>query len=209
MDGVLCRNMPAHIEAWRLFFRRYGVTFTLHDFLANTMGRPTHEVLGYYFKRTVPPSEARTLAAIKESLYRRIYRPNLRAANGLRRFLENAQAQGYRIGLGTGSKQDNVSFIIDGLDLRGYFDAIVDGSMVAKGKPDPETYRLLARALEIRPKDCVVFEDSLLGEEAAHRAGMHVVAITTSHRPDEFKHAKITARDFSRLSPTQAVELLC
>ena len=63
--------------------------------------------------------------------------------------------------------------------------------------------------LKIRPKDCVVFEDSLLGEEAARRAGMAVIALTTSHRADEFTHARIKIRDFSKLSPAQAAALLC
>lgn len=84
---------------------------------------------------------------------------------------------------------------------RGSFDAVVDGGMVAKGKPDPETFLLLAEKLGARPRDCVVFEDSLLGEEAARRAGMAVVAVTSSHRAGEFRHARLRVRDFRALSP--------
>ncbi len=114
---------------------------------------------------------------------------------------------GMRLGLGTGSKDDNVTFILDGLELRPWFDAVVDGGMVTKGKPDPETFLILADKLKVAPKDCVVFEDSLLGEEAARRAGMKVVAITTSHREDEFKHAALKAADFTTLSPAKAAAL--
>jgi beta-phosphoglucomutase-like phosphatase (HAD superfamily) len=86
------------------------------------------------------------------------------------------------------------------MDLRRSFDAVVDGGMVKKGKPHPETWLLLAEALKVRPKDCVVFEDSLLGEEAARRAGMAVVGVTTSHRPEEFRHARLRLRDFRKKS---------
>ena len=209
MDGVVCHNMPAHEEAWTAFFLGHGITIDLRDFRELTMGMPTREVLRYYFKREVPPEEAHAAAVVKETLYRKLYLPQRAPAAGLMPFLKGARAGGYRVGLGTGSKDDNVTFILDGLELRPWFDAVVDGGMVTKGKPDPETFLILADALKVSPKDCVVFEDSLLGEEAARRAGMKVVAITTSHREDEFKHADLKARDFTTLSPAKAAALLC
>jgi beta-phosphoglucomutase family hydrolase len=200
MDGVVCDNMGAHVEAWRTFFRRHGIEIETRDFLVNTMGMPTRDVLAYYFKRPVPPAEAAALAEVKEKLYRDLYAPKRRAAAGLRKLLAASRAAGWALGLGTGSKDDNVTFILDGLKLRQSFDAVVDGGEVKKGKPDPETFLTLADKLKARPGDCVVFEDSLLGEEAARRAGMAVVAVTTSHRADEFKHAALALRDFRGLA---------
>lgn len=84
MDGVVCHNMPAHEEAWRRFFRKHGIEIELKDFRENTMGRPTREVLSYYFKRAVPPKEAAAHAHVKETLYRRLYGPKRRALPGLR-----------------------------------------------------------------------------------------------------------------------------
>jgi beta-phosphoglucomutase family hydrolase len=200
MDGVVCDNMPAHEEAWRRFFRGHGIEIDLRDFRENTMGMPTREVLRYYFKREVTPEEAAQCATVKEKSYRDLYRPKRRAAPGLRRFLADARAQGWAIGVGTGSKDDNVSFILDGLKLRSSFDAIVDGGEVVKGKPDPETWLRLADKLKTRPADCVVLEDSLLGEEAARRAGMRVIGVTTSHRAEEFRVAKLTIHDFTTMT---------
>lgn len=208
MDGVVCHNMPAHEEAWRIFFRRHDIEIELKDFRENTMGKPTREVLRYYFKREVPPEEAQALAVIKEKLYRKLYLPKRRAAAGLREFLSASRAAGWRLGLGTGSKDDNVTFILDGLKLRDSFEAVVDGGDVKKGKPDPETFLLLAERLKVRPRDCVVFEDSLLGEEAARRAKMPVVALTTSHRAPEFRHARLRVRDFRGLSTARVQALL-
>ncbi len=201
--------MPAHEEAWTRFFRGHGIQIDLADFRVHTMGMPTREVLRYYFKRDVPPEEAHAAALVKETLYRKLYLPERAPAKGLLPFLKGARAGGYQVGLGTGSKDDNVAFLLDGLQLRPWFDAVVDGGMVTRGKPDPETFLILADKLKVDPKKCVVFEDSLLGEEAARRAGMPVVAITTSHRPDEFQFARIKARDFTTLSPAKAAALLC
>jgi beta-phosphoglucomutase family hydrolase len=208
MDGVVCHNMPAHAEAWRRFFRARGIEIELRDFLVNTMGMPTRDVLAYYFKRKVPPEEAAALAAVKEALYRKLYLPRRRAMPGLRGFIKEARAAGHRLGLGTGSKEDNVTFILDGLGLRASFDAVVEAGDVVRGKPHPETFLKLADRLKVKPKDCVVFEDSLLGEEAARRAGMAVVAVTTSHRTDEFKIARLAARDFRRLTLKRVLSVL-
>ena len=203
MDGVVCRNMPAHTEAWRRFFRGRGIEIDTRDFLENTMGMPTRDVLSYYFKRLVPPAEAARLSAVKESLYRKLYGPKRRAAPGLRRFLSAARTAGHRLGLGTGSKEDNVAFILDGLGLRASFDAVVGAGDVRKGKPDPETFLTLAERLKVRPRDCVVFEDALLGTEAARRAGMAVVAVTTSHGAEEFSGTALAVRDFIGLTPAR------
>ncbi|NNN05210.1 MAG: beta-phosphoglucomutase family hydrolase [Elusimicrobia bacterium] len=207
MDGVVCDNMPAHEEAWRRFFRGHGLEIDPRDFRENTMGMPTREVLRYYFKRDVSTAEAEELAASKESLYRELYLPTRAPAAGLVEFLTSARAKGHKLGLGTGSKADNVTFILDGLGLRPLFDAVVDASMVTRGKPDPETWLTLAEHLGAAPADCVVFEDSLLGEEAARRAGMAVVALATSHREDEFRHASVAVRDFRGLTPDRAAAL--
>ena len=208
MDGVVCHNMPAHETAWTAYFKGRGITIDLAEFRANTMGMPTREVLRYYLKREVTPAEAEACAVEKETLYRDLYRAHRAPAAGLLAFLKGARAGGYKVGLGTGSKGDNVEFILDGLDLRKWFDAVVDGGMVTKGKPDPQTFLILAEKLGAEPARCVVFEDSLLGEEAARRAGMPVVAITTSHRADEFKYAAIKAPDFLGLTPGNAAALV-
>jgi beta-phosphoglucomutase len=201
MDGVVVHNMPAHTEAWRRFFGERGITLERREFLEKTMGMPTREVLAYYFKRPVAPAEAAALAGVKERLYRELYGPKRRAARGLRGFLKASRAAGLSLGLGTGSMDDNVDFILDGLSLRGWFSSVVTGGEVKRGKPDPETFLLLAERLKVRPRDCVVFEDSLLGEEAARRAGMAVVAVTTSHRPAEFRGPALAVRDFLGLTP--------
>ncbi len=201
MDGVVCHNMPAHEEAWRRFLRSHAIEMDLQDFRENTVGMTTGEVLRYYFKRDVSPEEAACHAQVKEKTYRDIYRSKRRAAQGLRRFLAAANRAGWRVGLGTGSKGDGVAFIIDHLKLRRYFDTIVDGSQVTKGKPNPETFLRVARKLKVPAKDCIVFEDALLGEKAARRARMTVIAVTTSLPAKKFRSAALAVRDFRGLTP--------
>ena len=81
------------------------------------------------------------------------------------------------------------------------FDALVDGNVVTASKPDPEVFLEGARRLGLKPEECVVFEDSEAGVEAAHRAGMKVVGI--GHGLD----ADLLVSGLDQLTPEQAVQL--
>ena len=56
---------------------------------------------------------------------------------------------------------------------------------VPHGKPSPDVYLMAAADLAVPPSECLVVEDAPAGIQAARAAGMPVVALTTTHRPDE------------------------
>lgn len=207
MDGVIVDNMAVHAEAWRVFFLEHGLRIDLAEFHARTAGMPSHEVLVYYFKRPVSRKEAEALTALKEKAYQRLYKARMAPVKGLIKFLNSARALGLKLGVGTGGAETNVDFVLDGLRLRNHFDAVVSAKNVRRGKPHPDTFLLLARRLGVAPPRCVVFEDSLLGEESARRAGMPVVAVTTSHPAASFKKSVLAVKNFSRLDPRTLMEM--
>jgi haloacid dehalogenase superfamily, subfamily IA, variant 3 with third motif having DD or ED len=95
------------------------------------------------------------------------------------------------MGIGSAAILFNIDFVLDGLQIRNYFDAIVSADDVTKSKPDPETFLRCAQLLNVESGDCLVFEDSPKGTESALHAGMKCVALTTMHRPDEFDDVNI------------------
>jgi beta-phosphoglucomutase len=201
LDGVVVDNMGFHAQAWRRFFLLRGIRLREREFHEKTAGMPTRDVLAYYLRRRLAKAEAERLTQEKEALYQKLYKPLLKPLGGLRRFLSSARRLGLRLGVGTGAREENATFVLDGLDLRGAFDAVVTAGDVRRGKPHPDTFLALARRLGLSPGECLVFEDSLLGEEAARRAGMRVVAVTTSQPARAFRHAEEAVRDFSGWSP--------
>ncbi len=76
-----------------------------------------------------------------------------------------------------GSASKNARPILEKVGLLSYFDAVVDGNDVSAAKPDPEVFLVAARQLGVTPEQCVVFEDSTAGIEAAQRAKMGTVGI--------------------------------
>ena len=105
---------------------------------------------------------------------------------GLRDFLHDAHDKGIKMAIGSAAIMFNIDFVLDGLDIRRYIDAIVSADDVDNSKPHPETFIKCAEALSVQPSDCVIFEDAPKGAEAALNAGMDCIVITTLHEPEEF-----------------------
>lgn len=78
---------------------------------------------------------------------------------------------------------------------------LVDGAAVGHGKPDPEGYLLAAAQLGVPPADCLVVEDAPAGIEAGRRAGMTVLALTTSHGPDQLRDADVVVDSLTQAQP--------
>jgi len=87
--------------------------------------------------------------------------------------------------------------------MHGFFDATVGAPDVSRGKPEPDIFLEAARRMGVAPQRCLVFEDAPLGIEAARRAGMRAIALTTSLSADDFRHAHVVhvCADYSGLSP--------
>ena len=83
--------------------------------------------------------------------------------------------------MATGAPQQNIDFILDGLDLRRDFRCVVDPTQYSHSKPAPDCYLRAAALLGVAPANCTVFEDAVAGIQSAHAAGMRVVAITTTN----------------------------
>ena len=210
MDGVLIDNTDFHLNAWLQFAHHHGLLLTKDQYLENINGRVSADAMAYVFGRPIPPGELIVLTEEKEATYRELYRPHLRPAPGLLTFLDALKAQNVRLAVGTSSPESNVRFTLDGLSLRPYFDAVVDASMIHRGKPDPEIYRTAAERVGVEPARCVVFEDAFAGIEAGLRAGMSVVALATTHTREELADtgANLIINDFTGLTVEKVKKLL-
>ena len=185
LNGTMIDDMPYHIRAWHGLINGFGRTISLDETKLQCYGK-NHEVL----ERTLPgrfsEAEKDKISVEKEKAYQEEYRPHLQLIKGLDLFLENAYRERIPMAIGSAAILFNIDFVLKGLQLEKYFSAIVSADDVNKSKPDPETFLKCAEALQIDPADCLVFEDSPKGTEAAHRAGMDSLVITTMHTPAEF-----------------------
>ena len=125
----------------------------------------------------------------KEEIYRELgNKDGIKLARGSKDFLKLTPSSIFRCSVGTSTERKNVELAISQHNLSKYFLGAACSEDVSRGKPDPEVFLEAAKILSITPKNCVVFEDSPHGIEAAKRAGMKTVALTTTHPSTTFMH---------------------
>jgi HAD superfamily hydrolase (TIGR01509 family) len=210
MDGTIVDNMAFHTESWLAFFARRGKQLDADAFFRDTAGRQGHEIMRHYLGDHLTKEESAQLDFEKESLYRELYAPHLSTTGGFETFIAGAKAQGVALAVATAAPNDNITFTIDGLNLRSEFKAIVGAADVARGKPNPDVFLLAAERCGALPANAIVFEDAPLGVEAARRAGMRAVVLTTTLPAEafaEFDNVIAVVSDFSELDPEALFDL--
>lgn len=193
MDGVIVNSNPLHTTAWTVYTRRHGIE--AGESAAERMyGRRNDEIVADFFGPQLSAEEIAAHGAAKEKLYREMLAPNFAESlvPGVRNLLE--RHSGEPVGMATNAEPANVDFVLDKAGLRAYFRVIVDGHQVRHAKPHPEIYLVAARRLSVPPRNCIVFEDSFSGIEAARAAGTRIVGLRTTHR--ELPGAELAIDDF-------------
>lgn len=209
MDGTLVDNMHFHAAAWKEMLAENGLEIDTDEFLVKTAGKTNREIIPRFFP-DVSDEGLIELGDRKEDLYRALFLPELKTVDGAIEFLSESQKLGIKMAVATAAPNANMEFILDGLDLRKYFTAITTAADVKNGKPDPEVFLISAKKLGIAPGRCIVFEDALNGFEAAHRAGMRSVGISTVNSIEEIRAlpSVIAAQaDFTESKPADLIRL--
>lgn len=186
IDGTIVDNMHLHAEAFAVFAERHGLPPLTREDRARLDGRRNSEIFPILFNRDVPRDEWLAYEREKEGLYRELSKGRLLPMKGLHTLIARLADERIPIALATSAPQLNVAHTLSELGLAGAFPIIVRGDEVARGKPAPDVFIEAARRLGIDVADCLVFEDAPMGIEAAHAAGMPVVALTTSFQATHF-----------------------
>lgn len=195
MDGVVLHSTDLHMKAWVAYLEKNGVKDT--SVIFRMLGKRNDEIVHDIFGANLTQAEMAEHGAAKERLYREMMTPVLEQSYvaGVREFLKAAHTRGIPLALATNAEPLNVDFVLDYAGLRPMFSAIVDGSQVTHAKPHPEVFLTAAERIGVEPRNCVIFEDSPGGIQAALSAGGRVVGLLTTER--EYPQAALTVPDFT------------
>jgi HAD superfamily hydrolase (TIGR01509 family) len=173
-DGTIADSMPLHYRAWKKALAEWNCEYP-EDLFYSWGGKPVREIIAGLNQRYGLKMPVEALAERKESLYLQQL-PQLKA---IPEVLEHIEAEHGRIPFAvvSGSKRESVVGSLTVLHLLDKFDAIVAAEDYKNGKPAPDAYLLAAARLGVPPKDCLVFEDTELGIQAATAAGMATVMV--------------------------------
>ena len=173
-DGTIVDSMPLHYIAWKTSLAEYNCVYEEKLFYA-WGGRPIREIIGLLNQLQGLDMPVNEVAEKKEEIYLSLL-PQLQ---GIPEVIEHIDAQYGRIPFAvvSGSRRDSVVGSLSALGLLGKFDTLVCAEDYKRGKPAPDAFLLAAERLGVAPSECLVFEDTDLGIEAASAAGMLSVKV--------------------------------
>lgn len=146
-------------------------------------------------------------ANLKEEYYREMMKVKLIPLPGVIRIINDLKSKGFKLAVGSSGPPENVVLLLTQLKIKDYFDDIITAVEVEKGKPEPDVFLIVAKNLKINPKNCIVVEDAPVGLEAAKRAGMISIALTTTHKKEELLGAQLIINDLTEITSTGIINL--
>jgi beta-phosphoglucomutase family hydrolase len=191
-DGVIADDERLHLQGFRLALSAHGISITEHQYWQRYLGLDDREAFRTILQdndRVLDEAEIARLMERKERVFREIASERVEIFPGVRELLDDLRGgpSPIAIAIGSGALRAEILVVLELLELRERFDAIVAADDVRRGKPDPEIFltacdRLAATvAPGLSPAQCVVIEDSIAGIGAARAAGMRTVGVTNSY----------------------------
>ncbi|MFD2933411.1 beta-phosphoglucomutase [Spirosoma flavum] len=205
LDGVIVDTAIYHYQAWRRLANELGFDIS-EQFNERLKGVSRMESLDIILAQggiTLPDDKKNDLAAQKNGWYLELVSRMTSddILPGVATFFSQVRKAGLKTALGSVSK--NAPLILERIGMTNAFDAIIDGTKISKGKPDPEVFLKGAAELEVSPAECVVFEDAVAGVEAGKRGGMFVVGLGS---PDMLIQADLVAPSLAALTVEEVLK---
>jgi beta-phosphoglucomutase len=189
LNGTMIDDMSYHTSAWEdILNNDLGGNFSYEQVKQNMYGKNSEVLVRMFGENHFSDEQMTALSIEKERRYQSAFLPKLQLLPGLSEFLETAYLKNIPMAIASAAIPFNIDFVLDNLDIRKYFSAVVSADDVEISKPHPETFLKAAELLGVPPAECVVFEDAPKGAEAAANAQMQCVVLTTTHQTEEFSY---------------------
>ena len=188
MDGTIVDSLPYHHEAWRIFFEENKIE-DFSEKLKKYKGGGTLDLMKAVYGDIYSLEELKKMSDDKEVIFREIYKGNIVPIYGFIKFLEELKSKNILVGLASNAIKLNVDLTLMELGIYDQFNSIISGDEVNYGKPNPEMFNKTVNNFNINKANCLIFEDSLEGVQAANNADIKVIGVASSNSSDILKNA--------------------
>lgn len=180
LNGTIIDDEPVHEVAFKQICVRHKVHLSHDDYKELCFGRSDREGWeGIAAKYKLERPDINSLITKKGEEYLSLIANHIRAVPGVTAFIKDMHGK-YKLAVASGAVRKEIDLILEHLEIRKYFSAIVSTEDVSLGKPDPAIYRLATRKIKSLPVECLAIEDSIAGIISAKEAGLKCIAITTT-----------------------------
>lgn len=198
LDGVLVDTVPAHYAAWHRLFVEEGYHFDEQVYHDKVDGRRRQDGV----RAVMTDAEPRRVEAAgkrKDKYFLELIdQGRFSVFEGSLAFLKLCQERQLR--LATASSSRNVRHVLQKAGIVGFFDAVVGGDDVDRGKPDPSIFLLAAARLGLEPSSCIVVEDAVSGVVAAKAGGFYCVGVDRNGPASRLSAADMLVGDLGELN---------
>ncbi|WP_434037554.1 beta-phosphoglucomutase [Formosa sp. 4Alg 33] len=199
LDGVIVDTAKYHFLAWKNLANSLGFDFTeiQNEQLKGVSRVESLKKILAWGETSVSEEKFQELMTLKNTEYLEFINKmdDSEILPDVPRVLDYLKDNNQGVSLGSASK--NARIILEKVNILSKFEAIVDGNDVSKAKPDPEVFLNAATAINVKPEDCIVFEDSVAGVQAANAAHMISIGIGSQ---DVLHEADYIFNDFTEIS---------
>ncbi len=182
MDGLMVDTEPLNSKALETTIKEYRKTpIYQENGLVQEVGVSSDENIRRILKKQCIDEDFQVFSNKRRAIYRLLLEQHLSPMPGLSKLLKLLKDNGIKIAVASSSRMDHILYITKNIGAQKYFDAFVSGREVPRTKPFPDVYVEAARKLNVDPKDCIAFEDSETGVQAATDAGIKVIAVPSTY----------------------------
>ena len=207
MDGVLADTGPIHYESWVKMAKEIGKTFK-KSFFEATFGQQSIPITRQLVGRNVDQNLVEKWAQLKEQYYREMVKDKIKPLPGVIELIEDLKSINFKLAVGSSGPPENVELLLTSLKIELFFDTVITAAEIQNGKPSPDVFLKAAQKINVKPQNCVVIEDAPVGIEAAKRANMKCIALTTTHNIVDLRNADMIVQDLSYVSVNSILDLL-
>lgn len=180
LDGTLIDSGDYHWRAWRDTMRMEKFDLSYERFL-DSFGQKNDRILKGWLGDDTPDERIRRIGDAKEALYREFARrEGLTPLPGGIVWVQRLRREGWHQAIASSAPRANVDVMLEAVGIAAEIDAVVSAEDVRAGKPDPEVFLTAAERLGVPAERCIVVEDATAGIEAARRAAMRSIGVSTS-----------------------------
>jgi beta-phosphoglucomutase len=212
-DGVLVNSEPLHFQALRDALLPEEIVIDEEIYAREYLAQDDRGAIRLALAKSGRPCDPKRMGEIQDRKSRcfETLMPRVAFFPGARELVRALQRD-VPLAIASGALSSEIDALLQAGGLRDAFSAIVGADQVRQGKPHPEPYltamaRVAARAPQLRPEECLVFEDSMPGIAAALAAGMKVVAVTNSYPAPKLGAAHRVVDSLQGLTPASLREL--
>lgn len=205
IDGVVVGSTAYQIAAWQRLCSEREVDLASTEVAARACGTAT-EIASRLFGNRLGDKELALIVERHTELFCELYRPHMRLIDGLKKFLDDARSANLPMALVSNNNTQIIHFLLDSLYLNSYFKVHVTAEDIDRGKPYPDAHLKAALRLGLMPEDCIAFEGSEAGLDAALRAGIKAFFVQTSDNTPALNQPNLIQQiaDYRTLRPPLA-----